>query len=69
VPANLQDWFTYITPANDQSANQLASLAESLGCEGSDWVCEWRDGGRVAFSFKNLKHFEAFRAMHILLAS
>ena len=59
--------FTDIAPASDQSAKQLAWLAWSLGSEGSDWVWEWRDGGRVAFSFKNPEHLETFRGMRLLL--
>jgi hypothetical protein len=58
--------FTDIARANDQSAKLLASLAQSLGSEGSDWVWEWRDGGRVAFSFRNLTHRETFHTMRLV---
>jgi hypothetical protein len=59
--------FTEVLPANDRSVKGLIWLAEALGCEGADWVWEWRDGGRAAFSFKNLDHLEAFRVQRILV--
>jgi hypothetical protein len=59
--------FTDIVPADDQSAKRLILLASTTGCEGADWVWEWRDGGRMAFSFKHPEHFDAFRTQRILV--
>jgi hypothetical protein len=59
--------FTDIVPANEQSVKELTTLAWVLGSEGTDWVREWRDGGRLAFSFKSHEHREAFRVARYLL--
>jgi hypothetical protein len=59
--------FTDIVPANDQSVKELTALAWVLGGEGADWIIEWRDGGRVAFSFKLQEHHAAFGMARRLL--
>jgi hypothetical protein len=48
--------FTVIVPADDRSVKGLIELAWVQGGEGLDWVWEWRDSGRMAFSFKTHGH-------------
>lgn len=59
--------FADIVRANDQSAKRLIWLASTISGEGADWVWEWRDGGRVAFSFKHLNDLETFCTKRLLI--
>jgi hypothetical protein len=54
--------FVDIIVANDDSIDRLRELAGTCGIEHSDWICEWQDGGKVAFKFKNDLEMMKFRA-------
>ena len=47
--------------ANDRTIGQFRSLANCCGVEGVDWRCEWCDGGRVRFAFKDADDLTRFR--------
>jgi hypothetical protein len=54
--------------ANDVTANHFVRAASCVGNEGRDWVREWRDGGMLAFSFKNAMAMTTFQAWVVLLS-
>jgi hypothetical protein len=60
--------FTDVARATANSLTRLLWLAQMQGVEGQDWVWEWRDGGRAAFSFRSQVQMEIFRTKRYLIA-
>jgi hypothetical protein len=64
--SNSKKQFVDIVVANDKSIDRLRELAGVCGIEHSDWTCEWRDGGRAAFKFKDELQMMNFQAQRFL---
>jgi hypothetical protein len=60
--------FTEIASPTDNSLARLLWLTQTQGIESRDWVWEWRDGGRAAFSFRSQVHLDIFRTKRSLFA-
>jgi hypothetical protein len=59
--------FADVVAANDESIGRLRWLATVCGVEHSDWIWEWRDGGRASFKFKDEQLMMTFRVSRFLL--
>jgi hypothetical protein len=64
--SNSKKLFVDIVVANDNSIDRLRELAGACGIENSDWTCEWLDGGRAAFKFKNQTLMTNFRTRRFI---
>jgi hypothetical protein len=59
---------TCTVSANDVTAERFVFAATCVGIEGCDWVREWRDGGRLAFCFRDDTAMRTFQGLYQLLS-
>lgn len=51
----------HVIAANDRTLESYLCLASHLGIENLDWKYEWKDSGRVEFSFASVEVRNSFR--------